>query len=44
VTTVNKGEVSKNAWESFDEGDPEVASEDSKREEWLRENVPPHHL
>lgn len=30
--------------ESSDERDPGVAAENSERDRWLRDNVPPHHL
>ncbi|MCI4674710.1 hypothetical protein [Candidatus Mycolicibacterium alkanivorans] len=29
--------------ESSDERDPNAGHEDSERDEWLRDNVPPHH-
>lgn len=29
--------------ESSDERDPDAARELAEREQWLRENIPPHH-
>lgn len=30
--------------ESSDERDPDASRDEWEREQWLRENIPPHHL
>jgi hypothetical protein len=30
--------------ESSDERDPDAVRDESEREQWLRDNVPPHHF
>jgi len=41
--TVNKVFGTELPQESSDERDPNAGREDSDRDEWLRDNVPPHH-
>ncbi|WP_197415197.1 hypothetical protein [Mycobacterium sp. M26] len=41
--TVNKIFGTELPQESSDERDPNDRREDSNRDEWLRDNVPPHH-
>jgi len=42
-TAVNKIFGTELPQESSDERDPNAGREDLERDEWLRDNVPPHH-